>query len=107
MYIMLNVNMDKFKKNKKKLDDLLPLGSLFLMGLNSALSTYSQVFLRKGGGELGLPVNRSVLTYLDLWGHLTLGQIWAFQFCFFYEFTHVPSSLPAFQAVVIQQLSIG
>ena len=37
----------------------------------------------------------------------SLKSKWAFSVLFCYEFTYVPSSLPAFQAVVIQQLSIG
>ena len=71
------------------------------------LFLFSEQSGKKGGGDLGLPSNQLVLADLDLWGHLILGQIWACQFCSFYEFTHVPSSLPTFQAVVIQQLSIG
>ena len=39
------------KYNDKKNCDLLPLGSLFLMGLNSGLSSYSQSRCgEKGGG---------------------------------------------------------
>ena len=36
-----------------------------------------------------------------------VGQNGLFSVLFFYEFIHVPSSLPAFQVVVIQQLSFG
>ena len=47
--------------------DLLPLGSLFLMGLNSTLSSYSQIRSeKKGVGQL--PDYRLVLAVLDLWG---------------------------------------
>ena len=67
--------------------DLLPLGSLFLMGLNSTLSSYSQSRSEKKGGgggvNLGLPVNRLVLADLDLSGHRTLGQNGPYQFCSF------------------------
>ena len=70
----------------KKNCDLLPLGSLFLMGLNSTLSSYSQSRSEKqggGGGNLGLPVNRLVLADLDLSGQLTLRQYAPYQFCSF------------------------
>ena len=77
---MLDINL---KKKQKKNSDLLPLGSLFLLGLNSALSTYSQGFLGKKGDKLGLSVNQSVLTYLDPWGHLTLVKYGPVQFCSF------------------------
>ena len=56
----------KKKKKNKKNCDLLPLGSLFLLGLNSApLSPYlsnsdhSERKEKRGGGNVGrLPVNR-------------------------------------------------
>ena len=64
MYIYLKKNK---KKKTKKNCDLLPLGSLFLLGLNSApLSLYLSLLKptlegKKGGGGGnvgGLPVNR-------------------------------------------------
>ena len=77
----------KTKKNPKNCD-LLPLGSLFLLGLNSTLSSYSQSRSEKkgGGGNLSrLPGNQLVLAYLDLWGHVTLGQLGLLNFV--YDFT--------------------
>ena len=59
MYIIL-------KKNKKKTVTYF-LWDLFLMGLNSTLSSYSQSKSeKKGGGHLGLRGNRLVLADLDL-----------------------------------------
>ena len=81
MYIACTI---VYKKRQKKNCDLLPLGSLFLMGLNSTLSSYSQSRSEeKGGGNLGLLVNRLVLADLDLAGHLTLGQNGPYQVCSF------------------------
>ena len=43
---MLSVHIFSKKKNKKKNCDLLPLGSLFLLGLNSALLSLYHSLLR-------------------------------------------------------------
>ena len=69
------------QKNPKNCD-LLPLGSLFLMGLNSTLSFYSQSRSeKKEGGNVGrLPGNRLVLADLDLTG-------FSDPICSVYEFT--------------------
>ena len=82
--IVYNIKKNKKKTNKQNCD-LLPLGSLFLMGLNSTLASYSQSRSEKrgGGGYLGLPDNRLVLADLDLWGHLTRGQNGPSQLCSF------------------------
>ena len=111
---MLNVHIFS-KKKKQKNCDLLPLGSLFLLGLNSApLSLYFSLLKptlegkKKGGatsvdsrltGELVADLHRSGFSDPRSNGPVL--------FCFCYEFTEVPSCLPADQAVVIQQLSIG
>ena len=63
---------------------------------------------RGGGANVGrLPVNRWVggrpWPVRVLWAYVK----WACTILFCYEFTEVPSCLPAYQAVVIQQLSIG
>ena len=74
-------------KKKKKKSDLLPLGSLFLMGLNSTRSSYSQIRSEKrgGGGNLGrLPDYQLVLAFpWPLGGHLTLGQLGLLNFVLF------------------------
>ena len=83
------------------------------MGLNSTLSSYSQRRSEKqrggggGGGNLGFPGSRLVSVDLDPRGHPTQGQNGPFQLLLFCEFMYVPSSLPTYQAVVIQQFSIG
>ena len=61
------------------------LGSLFLMGLNSTLSSYSQSRSEKGGGggNLGLPGNRLVLADLDLFGSSDPRSNGPSQFCSF------------------------
>ena len=72
------------KKNPKKTCDLLTLGRLFLMGLNSTLTSYSQSRSeKKGGGNIGrLPGNRLVIADLDLTGFSDPRSNWAFTVLF-------------------------
>ena len=91
---MLNVHIFSKKKKKKKQNcDLLPLGSLFLLGLNSALSLSLSLpgsslggKEKKGGGglvSLDSRVSGELTPDLDL--SLNLGQ-WVFSVLFCYEF---------------------
>ena len=105
MYIACTFVYNIKKKQKKKQNcDLLPLGSLFLMGLNSTLSSYSQrKSEKKGRGNLGrLPGNWLVSADLDLWGSSDPRSTGPSQF-----FLFMSSTESAYQVVVIQQLSIG
>ena len=92
MYIYVQ---KKKKKKKKKNCDLLLLGSLFLLGLNSApLSPYlsnsdhSERKEKKGGGatSVGSRLTGELVTDPDLQGSLTLGRMGLFKNCC-YEFT--------------------
>ena len=86
MYIACTIvyNIKKKKRKKTTNSDLLPLGSLFLMGLNSILSSYSQSKSeKKGGRRPWTSGNRLVFADLVLWGRLTLGQNGPSQFCSF------------------------
>ena len=92
---MLNVHIFKKKKQKKNCD-LLPLGSLFLLGLNSApLSLYLPFSDRlwkerkKGGGATSVDsrLTGELVADLDLSGFSDPGSNGAVQFCFCYEFT--------------------
>ena len=85
------------------------------MGLNSALSspsspTSEQVCQKGGGGAVGLDRFTGLCCpTIAFKCFLTLGSTQAQRelLVYFYEFIYVPSCLPADQAVVIQQLSIG
>ena len=62
-----------------KNSDLLPLESLFLMGLNSTLSSFSQNRSGKKGGNVGsFPGNRLLATDHDLTGFSDPRSNWAF-----------------------------
>ena len=104
------------KKKNKKNCDLLPLGSLFLLGLNSAplsLSFPSQINSgrkEKGGGGATSVDSRlagELMADLDLSGFSDPRSNGPVLFCFVMSSQKSLVCLPAYQAVVIQQLSIG
>ena len=73
------------QKKQKKNCDLLPLGSLFLMGLNSTLSSYPQSRSEKkgeGSNVSRLPGNWLVLADLDLTGFSDPRSNWALSVLF-------------------------
>ena len=73
---MLNVHICSKKKNKKKKNcDLLPLGSLFLQGLNLKRK-------KKGGGatSVGSRLTGELVPTLTFQGSLTLGQMGLLKF---------------------------
>ena len=86
---MLNVHTFS-KKTKKKNCDLLPLGSLFLLGLNSAPLSLSLSFpsqtnsgrkeKRGGATSVGSRLTGELVADPDLSGSLTLGQMGLFKF---------------------------
>ena len=89
-YVNMYIDVYLYIMQKKTNCDLLPLGSLFLMGLNSTPSSYFQSRFEKkgGGGNAGrLPDNRLVVADLDLTGLSDPRSNWAFEFCSVYEFT--------------------
>ena len=79
------------------------------MGLNSNFFSYSQCrsWEKTGDNVSILPGNQLMVTDHDLTGFSDPRSNRAFSVWFVYEFTGVPSILPAYQVVVIQQLSIG
>ena len=84
------------------------------MGLNSSLSspTSEQVCLKRGGARStdgSTSCNRMMILDHSLKGYRPQGlpRLKKELFIIQHEFNLVPSNLPAYQAVVIQQLSIG
>ena len=114
---MLNVHIfSKKKQKKKKKLRLASLGKFISSGtelspLSLSIFPFSNLLWKgrkKGGGNVGrLPVNGELVADLDRSGFSDPRSNGPVLFCFCYEFTEVPSCLPADQAVVIQQLSIG
>ena len=108
MYIACIFLYNTQKKTKKLW--LASFGKFISYGteLNPNLPFSEQVWEKGGGGNFGrLPGNRLVLAYFDRWGHLALGLLGLLNLVFVYEFNWVSCNLPAYQVVVIQQLSIG
>ena len=104
-------NNNKILKNINKKMWLASFGKFISFGteLNPLCLLSEQVWEKRGGGgNLGrLPGNRLVSADLDFWGSSDPRSTGPSQFCFVYEFNWVPSTLHAYQPVVIQQLSIG
>ena len=86
---------------------MLPLGGLFIGTELTPLCPNLRAGMTRGGGAMSVYFRLTGFWYqtLTLWG--SLGNPGLENYLFVCEFTQVPSSLPAYQAVVIQQLSIG
>ena len=112
---MLNVHISSKKKTKKKNCVLLPLGSLFLLGLNSApLSLYLSLLKptlegKKKGGATSVDsrLTGELVADIDLSGFSDPRSNGPVLFCFVMSSQKSLAAYPPTTRLVIQQLSIG